>query len=73
MPVIPATQKTEIRRIMAQSQLGQIIRGAVSWKNPSQKKAGGVAQGESPEFKFQYRKKKKKLSGRPLPSHENHL
>jgi hypothetical protein len=29
-------------------------------KNPSQKRAGGVAQGEGPEFKPQYRKKKKK-------------
>jgi hypothetical protein len=27
-------------------------------KNPSQKKASGVAQGEGPEFKLQYRKKK---------------
>jgi hypothetical protein len=27
-------------------------------KNPSQKKAGGVAQGEGPEFKSQYHKKK---------------
>jgi hypothetical protein len=29
-------------------------------KNPSQKRAGGVAQGEGPEFKPQYHKKKKK-------------
>jgi hypothetical protein len=28
-------------------------------KNPSQKRAGGVAQGVGPEFKKQYRKKKK--------------
>jgi hypothetical protein len=27
-------------------------------KNPSQKKAGGVAQSEGPEFKPQYRKNK---------------
>jgi hypothetical protein len=27
-------------------------------KNPSQKRAGGVAQGVGPEFKPQYRKKK---------------
>jgi hypothetical protein len=26
-------------------------------KNPSQKRAGGVAQGEGPEFKLQYHKK----------------
>jgi hypothetical protein len=29
-------------------------------KNPSQKRAGGVAQGEGPELKPQYHKKKKK-------------
>jgi hypothetical protein len=28
-------------------------------KNPSQKRAGGVAQGIGPEFKPQYQKKKK--------------
>jgi hypothetical protein len=32
----------------------------VKGKNPSQKKPGGVAQGEGPEFKSQYHKKKKK-------------
>jgi hypothetical protein len=30
-------------------------------KNPSQQRAGGVAQGEDPEFKPQYCKKKKKV------------
>jgi hypothetical protein len=29
-------------------------------KNPSQKRAGGVAQGVGPEFKLQYCKKRKK-------------
>jgi hypothetical protein len=29
-------------------------------KIPSQKRAGGVTQGEDPEFKSQYHKKKKK-------------
>jgi hypothetical protein len=29
-------------------------------KNPSQKRAGGVAEGVGPEFKPQYLKKKKK-------------
>jgi hypothetical protein len=28
--------------------------------NPSQKRAGGVAQGVGPEFKLQYHQKKKK-------------
>jgi hypothetical protein len=31
----------------------------ISRKIPSQKKAGGVAQGVGPEFKPQYQKKKK--------------
>jgi hypothetical protein len=59
-PVILATQEAEIRRILVQSQPGQIVLETLSWKNPSQKKAGGVAQGVDPEFKPQYRKKKKK-------------
>jgi hypothetical protein len=33
-------------------------------KNPSQKRAGGVAQGAGPEFKPQYHKKKKKKKKR---------
>jgi hypothetical protein len=37
MPVILATQETEIRRIVVQSQ-------TLSWKNPSQKRTGGVVQ-----------------------------
>jgi hypothetical protein len=36
-------------------------------KNPSQKRAGGVAQGEAPEFKPQYCKKKKKKKMGALP------
>jgi hypothetical protein len=32
----------------------------MSEKNPSQEKAGGVAQGVGPEFKPQYKKKKEK-------------
>jgi hypothetical protein len=31
-------------------------------KNPSQKRTGGMAHGEDPEFKLQYWKKKKKTS-----------
>jgi hypothetical protein len=37
---------------------GQIIQETLSQKNPSQKRAGGVAQGEGPEFEPQYGKKK---------------
>jgi hypothetical protein len=40
--------------------LGQIVHETLSQKSPSQKRAGGVAQGEGPEFKPQYHKKKKK-------------
>jgi hypothetical protein len=45
---------------MVESQPGQIVLGTLCQKNPSQERAGGVAQGEGPEFKLQYRKKKKK-------------
>jgi hypothetical protein len=34
----------------------QIILESLSLKNPSQKRAGGVAQGVCPEFRSQYRK-----------------
>jgi hypothetical protein len=54
MPVIPATQEAEIRRIEVQSQIGQIVCEALSHK----KRAGRVAQG--PEFKPQYSRKKDK-------------
>jgi hypothetical protein len=57
MPVILATQKAEIRRIMVQSQSRQIVREILSQEIPSQKKTDGVTQGASPEFKPQYCKK----------------
>jgi hypothetical protein len=44
---------------MVLSQPRQIVCKTLSQKNPSQKRAGGVSQGVSPEFKPQYRKKKK--------------
>jgi hypothetical protein len=58
MPVILATQEAEIRRIEVRSQSGQIVHEILSWKTFT-KTAGGVAQGVGPEFKPQYRKKKK--------------
>jgi hypothetical protein len=59
-PIILATQKAEIRRIMVQSQPRQIVSARPSLKKPFTKiGAGEVAQGDSPEFKPQYRKKKK--------------
>jgi hypothetical protein len=45
---------------MVQSQTGQIVHKTLSRKKPSQKRAGGVAQGVGPEFKPQNHKKKKK-------------
>jgi hypothetical protein len=40
---------------------GQRVHKTLSWKNPSQKRAGGVAQGVGPEFKPSTQKKKKNL------------
>jgi hypothetical protein len=51
--VILATQEAGIRMIVVQSQPGKIVLETLSQKNPSQK-AGGVAEGEGPEFKPQY-------------------
>jgi ABC-type transporter MlaC component len=67
MPVILATQEAAIRRIMVQSQPRQTVCKTLSrkkqnktkQKKPSQKRAGRVAQGIGPEFKLQYRQKKK--------------
>jgi hypothetical protein len=53
-PVILATQEAEIWRITVRSQPGQILCKTPPQKNPSQKRAGGVAYGVSPEFKSQY-------------------
>jgi hypothetical protein len=62
MPVIPATEEAEIRRITVERQPGQIVHRSYPEKNPSPKKkkkkkkggAGGVAQGVGPEFKLWY-------------------
>jgi hypothetical protein len=65
MPIIPATQEAEIRRITVQSQPRQIVQKTLSQKNPSQNRADGVAQGVGPEFKPYYcqKKKRKKEAG----------
>jgi hypothetical protein len=52
--VILPTQEAEIRKIMVQTQPRKIVHETLSRKNLSQKRAGGVAQGVSPEFKPQY-------------------
>jgi hypothetical protein len=59
-PVILATQEAEIRRIVVQSQPGQIVYKTHSQKKKKITKKGcGVTQGLGPEFKTQYCKKKK--------------
>jgi hypothetical protein len=58
-PVIPATQKAEIRRMAVRSQPRQIVPRDPISKIPSLKRGSGVAQGIGPEFKLQYHKKKK--------------
>jgi hypothetical protein len=65
MPVTPATQEAEIKRILFQSQPGQTVHETLSQKHPSQKRAGGVAQNIGPEFKPQYQKNKNKRTKNP--------
>jgi hypothetical protein len=45
---------------VVQSQPRQIVLKTLSRKTPSQKRAGGVAQGKDTKFKPQYYKKEKK-------------
>jgi hypothetical protein len=56
-PVILVTQEAEIRRSMVQSQPGQIVLETPISKKPSQKRAGGMAQGEGLACKPQNHKK----------------
>jgi hypothetical protein len=61
MPVILATQEAEIRGLQFKaSPCRQFERPYLKKKNKSQKSAGVVAQGDGPDFKPQYSKKKKK-------------
>jgi hypothetical protein len=53
-PAILVTQEEEIRKIMVQRQLGQIVCKTLSQKHLSQKRAGGLPQGRVPEFKPQF-------------------
>jgi hypothetical protein len=69
-PVILATQEAEIRWIAVQSQPGQIVQKILSRKTLHKNRAGEVAQGESPEFKPQYHKKRKKIKRRSIISEE---
>jgi hypothetical protein len=52
-PIILVTQEAEIRRISFRSQQEKIVHKTLSQKYPSQKRVGGVTQGEGPEFKPQ--------------------
>jgi hypothetical protein len=59
VPVIPATQEDQgLKPAQGNSSQDLISKK----KNPSQKMAGGVAQGEGPEFKSQHCKNKQKPS-----------
>jgi hypothetical protein len=61
-PVILATQEAEIRKIVTRSQPRPIVCKTLSQENPSQKRAGGVAQGVGPEFKPHYcRRRRRRL------------
>jgi hypothetical protein len=51
---------------VVRSQPGEIVRETLSQKTLYKNKAGGVAQGEGPEFKPQYHKKKKTTTLYPL-------
>jgi hypothetical protein len=51
MAVILATQEAEIRRMTVLSQPEQIVHETLSQKPFHKNRAGGVAQGEGPEFK----------------------
>jgi hypothetical protein len=44
MPIIPATQETEIRKIMVQSQPGKIVHKTQSQKYPTQNRTGRMTQ-----------------------------
>jgi hypothetical protein len=57
-PVIPATQKAEIRKTVIQSEPSKQFERPILKKTHHKKRAGGVTQGVSHEFKPQYRKKK---------------
>jgi hypothetical protein len=60
-PIILATQEAEIRRMVVQRQPRQIVLGTLPQKILHKNRAGGVAQGEGPEFKSKYYKSKTKL------------
>jgi hypothetical protein len=68
MLIILVTQEALIRRTSVRSQSGQIVHEILSRENPSQKRAGGVAQGVGPEFKPLKKEKKKQGGGADFPN-----
>jgi hypothetical protein len=44
MPVIPATQEAEIKRITVECQVEQVVQETLYQKTPTQKRGGGLAQ-----------------------------
>jgi hypothetical protein len=58
-PVILTTQEVEIRDSQFKASPGRGSQDSI-WKNPSQKRADGVAQGVVSEFKPQYWGEKRK-------------
>jgi hypothetical protein len=53
-PVILVTQEAENKRIVVQNQPRQKVHKTLSQKTLHKNRAGGVAQGEGPEFNPQY-------------------
>jgi hypothetical protein len=70
-PVILASQETEISRIHSSKPARTNTSQDPMLKILNTKRAGGVAQGVDPEFKPQYRKKKKKTYS--LTANRSHL
>jgi len=73
MSVILATQEAEIRRMVVQSQPGQnvVYKTPILKKTPSQKRAGGLAQGIGHEFKPQYQKTPQNMNVYSNRSHKS--
>jgi hypothetical protein len=60
MFLILAARRQQSRRIAVQSHPGQIVPKTLSRKTLHKNGAGGVAQGDEPEFKPQYQKQTNK-------------
>jgi hypothetical protein len=65
-PGILATQEAEIRRMVVQSQPGQIVHKTLSQKTLHKKRAGGVAQGSNPITAKKKKKKRKEKEKRKV-------